>query len=146
MNEHFDKWWRERRAANGRPFAFVESYALDAWQAATALHLDEIGRLHRLLNTGAVGRPRAWLLEWTHSGEETGERIYDDERHCLLDAEENGGKCKALYALDVVRPLSELRRMQLIGDEFPLPLVDPLVIAKVDSVCLAVELAHGIGA
>ena len=41
-------------------------------------------------------------------------------------------------------PLSEFRRMQIIGDEFPLALVQPVVIAKVDSVCLAVERAHGI--
>lgn len=41
--------------------------------------------------------------------------------------------------------LTELQRMQIIGDEFPLALVDPLVIAKVDAVCLAIEAAHGIG-
>ena len=45
-----------------------------------------------------------------------------------------------------VVPLTEFKRMQIIGDEFPLALVDPLVIAKVDSVCLAIEKAHGIGA
>ena len=43
-----------------------------------------------------------------------------------------------------VSPLSEFRRMQIIGDEFPLPLVTPEVIAKMDSVCVAVERAHGI--
>jgi len=43
-------------------------------------------------------------------------------------------------------PLTEFRRMQIIGDEFPLALVQPIVIAKVDSVCLAIEKAHGIGA
>ena len=43
-------------------------------------------------------------------------------------------------------PLSEFKRMQIIGDEFPLALVEPIVIAKVDSVCLAIEKAHGIGA
>jgi hypothetical protein len=37
--------------------------------------------------------------------------------------------------------LTEVQRMQLIGDEFPLPLVQPAVIAKVDSVALAVESA-----
>jgi hypothetical protein len=37
--------------------------------------------------------------------------------------------------------LTELKRMQLIGDEFPLPLVAPAVIAKVDAVALAVEKA-----
>jgi len=43
-------------------------------------------------------------------------------------------------------PLTEFKRMQIIGDEFPLALVEPIVIAKVDSVCLAIEKAHGIGA
>jgi hypothetical protein len=37
--------------------------------------------------------------------------------------------------------LTELERMKLIGDEFPLPLVAPVVIAKVDAVALAVERA-----
>jgi hypothetical protein len=43
------------------------------------------------------------------------------------------------------QPLTELRRMQIIGEEFPLALVQPIVIAKVDSVALAIERAHGIG-
>jgi hypothetical protein len=34
--------------------------------------------------------------------------------------------------------LTEFDRMKLIGDEFPLPLVAPEVIAKVDAVALAV--------
>lgn len=37
--------------------------------------------------------------------------------------------------------MTELQRMQIIGDEFPLPLVEPAVIAKMDSVVLAVERA-----
>ena len=37
--------------------------------------------------------------------------------------------------------LTEFERMKLIGDEFPLPLVAPAVIAKVDAVALAVERA-----
>lgn len=35
--------------------------------------------------------------------------------------------------------LTEFQRMQLIGEEFPLPLVAPVVIAKVDAVALAIE-------
>jgi hypothetical protein len=42
-------------------------------------------------------------------------------------------------------PLTEFKRMQIIGDEFPIALVDPMVIAKVDSVARAIERAHGIG-
>ena len=42
-------------------------------------------------------------------------------------------------------PLTEFKRMQIIGDEFPLALVEPIVIAKVDSVARAIERAHGIG-
>ena len=42
------------------------------------------------------------------------------------------------------KPLSEFERMQIIGNEFPLPLVKPLIIQKIDSVCIAIEAAHGI--
>ena len=42
-------------------------------------------------------------------------------------------------------PLTEFQRMQIIGDEFPISLVQSIVIQKVDSVVLAVERAHGIG-
>lgn len=42
------------------------------------------------------------------------------------------------------KPLSELERMKIISDEFPLPLVQSVVIQKIDSVCLAIEAAHGI--
>ena len=51
----------------------------------------------------------------------------------------------ALAAHPPRAPLTEFRRMQIIGDEFPLALVDPLVIAKVEAVCVAIEAAHGIG-
>ena len=35
--------------------------------------------------------------------------------------------------------MTDFQRMQIIGDEFPLPLVAPAVVAKVDAVALAVE-------
>ncbi len=41
--------------------------------------------------------PVAWMLEWSFNGEETGQRLYDDERHCLLDAQNYGGICRPLY-------------------------------------------------
>lgn len=47
-----------------------------------------------------VGSPRAWLLEWPPSEGKTSERLYDDERHCLLDAQENGGTCRPLYVVE----------------------------------------------
>lgn len=37
------------------------------------------------------------------------------------------------------KPLTEFERMQIIGEEFPLPLVEPIIIQKIDSVCLAIE-------
>ena len=40
--------------------------------------------------------PVAWALEWTFDGEEKGRRLYDDERHCKLDAENDGGICRPL--------------------------------------------------
>ena len=42
------------------------------------------------------------------------------------------------------KPLTEFERMQIIGQEFPLPLVQSIVIQKIDSVCKAIEAAHGI--
>ena len=38
----------------------------------------------------------AWALEWTFDGEEKSRRLYDDERHCKLDAENDGGICRPL--------------------------------------------------
>ena len=40
--------------------------------------------------------PVAWALEWTFDGEEKSRRLYDDERHCKLDAENDGGICRPL--------------------------------------------------
>jgi hypothetical protein len=42
------------------------------------------------------------------------------------------------------QPLSDFERMKIIGDEFPIALVQQIIIAKVDVVCRAVEQAHGI--
>lgn len=42
------------------------------------------------------------------------------------------------------KPLTEFERMQIIGQEFPLPLVQSIVIQKIDSVCKAIEAAHNI--
>ena len=69
-----------------------------------------------------------------------------DEAEIIYRWEELVGAIKQYAATPPIAPLSEFKRMQIIGDEFPLALVDPIVIAKVDSVCLAIEKAHGIGA
>ena len=49
--------------------------------------------------------PVAFALEWTFDGEERGIRLYDDERHCRLDAESDGGVCSPLYTEQQVRAL-----------------------------------------
>jgi hypothetical protein len=41
----------------------------------------------------------------------------------------------------VHQPLTEFERMQIIGNEFPLALVEAIVIQKIDSVCIAIEAA-----
>jgi hypothetical protein len=46
------------------------------------------------------GEPVAWALEWTFDGEEKGIRLYDDETHCRLDAENGGGVCRSLVYSD----------------------------------------------
>ena len=55
-----------------------------------------------------------------------------------------------LFCLDAAvaqaEPLSEFEIMQIIGQEFPLPLVEPKVLELIESVCRRIEAAHGIGA
>jgi len=46
----------------------------------------------------AKSEPVAWQLEWYYDGECKDSRLYDDERHCLLDAQTEGGICRPLYA------------------------------------------------
>ena len=41
-------------------------------------------------------------------------------------------------------PLSDFKVMQIIGQQFPLPLVEPKVIKLIESVCRGIETAHGI--
>jgi len=38
-------------------------------------------------------------------------------------------------------PLTEFQRMQIIGNSFPIALVQPIILAKVDAVCCAIERA-----
>lgn len=61
----------------------------------------EIYRLRAELDALRKQEPVAWMLEWTYDGDEQGRRLYDDERHCLLDAERDGGVCRPLYAAPV---------------------------------------------
>jgi len=46
--------------------------------------------------TQSEQEPVAWALEWTFGGEEKGRRLYDDERQCKFDAENDGGVCRSL--------------------------------------------------
>ena len=52
----------------------------------------------------AQQKPVAWVLEWTFNGEERGRRLYDDETHCVFDAENDGGVCKPLVYGDTSPP------------------------------------------
>ena len=51
--------------------------------------------------------PVAWVLEWTFNGEERGRRLYDDETHCVFDAENDGGVCRPLVYGDTSPPASK---------------------------------------
>jgi hypothetical protein len=111
--------------------------------------------------------PVAWEYRWTNPGNQTpqpdemlewkpiehpnGQTL--QEKIADLEAYRYDGKpCYEVRKLFTSTPspqrdpLTEFQRMRIIGDEFPLALVDPIVIAKVDSVCLAIESAHGITA
>ena len=65
------------------------------------------------------------------------------EKH-IAKAYEAGMKAAKMQAQEQRKPLTEFERMQIIGKEFPLPLVEPIIIQKIDSVCIAIEQAHGI--
>ena len=52
----------------------------------------------------AQQEPVAWVLEWTFNGEERGRRLYDDETHCVFDAENDGGVCRPLVYGDTSPP------------------------------------------
>ena len=69
---------------------------VDYWiREATAARQAEMA-LRRELEAQPAQEPVAWALEWTFDGEEKGRRLYDDERHCKLDAENDGGICRPL--------------------------------------------------
>lgn len=48
------------------------------------------------MTTTPVLPVKGHLLKWTFNGEERGSRFYDDERHCIFDAESDGGVCEPL--------------------------------------------------
>jgi hypothetical protein len=87
--------------------------------------------------------PVAWVDPlWLTSGGSSEDMFMDTQPHPSCE-------WVPLYAIPPSpqrTPLTEIQRMRIIGDEFPLFLVDPIVIEKVDSVCLAIEAAHGITA
>jgi hypothetical protein len=64
---------------------------MEAWRLAV-----NAAALEAQIAAAEKQEPVAWMLEWTHSGEVREQRLYDDERHCLLDAEKDGGVCVAL--------------------------------------------------
>lgn len=55
----------------------------------------------------AQQEPVAWVLEWTFNGEERGRRLYDDETHCVFDAENDGGVCRPLVYGDTYPPAQQ---------------------------------------
>lgn len=77
------------------------------------------------------------------------DRGYDKARKDAAETLRNMSTYVGTYTPDSQpkrTPLTEFERMRIIGDEFPIALVQQAVIAKVDAVCRAIERAHGIGA
>ena len=66
-------------------------------ESCTPLDWPEYDAVCRALEQPVQDGPVAWMLEWTFNGEERGYRLYDDERHCIFDAENDGGVCRPLY-------------------------------------------------
>lgn len=63
----------------------------------TSILLGLLERIQHLEQLRPAQEPVAWMLEWAFNGEERGYRLYDDERHCVFDAESDGGVCRPLY-------------------------------------------------
>ena len=74
----------------------------------TSILLGLLERIQHLEQLRPAQEPVAWMLEWAFNGEERGYRLYDDERHCVFDAESDGGVCRPLYTTPPQRkPLTD---------------------------------------
>ena len=89
----------------------------------------------------AQQEPVAWMLEWTFNGEERGYRLYDDERHCIVDAENDGGVCRPLYTHPA--PQQPLTDEQIDREANSIFTDDPVKWWR--ELARAIEAAHGIG-
>jgi len=73
----------------------LEWAKLTRWETPTVVNLPKIP-LYTHPPERTEPEPVAWELEWTFDGEEKGRRLYDDERQCKFDAENDGGVCRSL--------------------------------------------------
>lgn len=115
---------------------------------------DEIERLRATLERQQLSYERERcaqrvVLHSQYPIETDYDRGYDKARKDAAETLRNMSTYVGTYTPDSqpkLAPLTEFERMRIIGDEFPIALVQPAVIAKVDAVCRAIERAHGIGA
>jgi hypothetical protein len=112
-------------------------------------HRDATKNLRAAIEQAGEQEHVAWMLEWTYDGEEIGRRIYADERHCLIDAEKDGGICRPLVFGDThpapaqpAKPLSEEQLSHLYDAEAFYMEVSTQKLFN--SIARAIEAAHGI--
>jgi hypothetical protein len=105
-------------------------------QIAAVTRQDEDGRV-----LSVVAEPVAYIVDEHCSGEP--QLCFPDECVDWQKAQDRKIEFVPLYTRPS-RPLTKFQRMQIIGEDFPLALVEPIVIQKIDSVVRRTERAHGI--
>ena len=132
------------REAAGDDWGLFQEYMPEIHRLVELVRADERARM---AEQPAQQEPVAWMLEWTFNGEERGYRLYDDERHCVFDAESDGGVCQPLYTSPPAqrKPLTD---EQIIASNYPDGEENGPTIAAPDFelICFArqIEAAHGI--
>ena len=96
-----------------RYWSWADSEYSSHWKKADAAKAEFDQLVRDTINAALAKQPAqqqepvAWVLEWTFNGEERGRRLYDDETHCVFDAENDGGVCKPLVYGDTSPPASK---------------------------------------
>ena len=96
-----------------------------------------------------LAQPEQEPVGWLDSNDQLADFMHKDLK---AEHDKRGSSTPRVFYIPVYtslpqrQPLTEFQRMQIIGQEFPLPLVQSIVIQKIDAVCQAIEAAHDIKA
>ena len=135
-----EDWWASERPPTPVGWASERPPTPVGWSDTDWLrHLESCPPIGYAVRDSLYGTSKAGVLRFCSRDEAGAFAVYASQRPTQTEPSPSTPP-------QVPVPLTEFKRMQIIGDEFPLALVEPIVIAKVDSVCLAIEKAHGIWA